>query len=220
MSVLPSLATPEYELILPSNGKTIKYRPFLVREEKILLMALESDDEHELVGAVKQIVRNCVLSDVNVDTLPMFDLEYLFLKLRSRSIGDVIKLTIKPREDAPEDCVCSRPREISINLEEVEVVKNPKHSSKIKLTKDVGVIMKYPDFKMLEEIQKLNDSRETDRLFKIILRCIKSVYEKDQVTDMMDIDPDDAIKWLESLTQKQFEKLQEFFETIQEFSIL
>ena len=147
---LPRIVVPEYSLILPSNGKEIKYRPFLVKEEKLLLIAMESDDEKEIVNATKNVIKNCVFGDINVDELPIFDIEYIFLWLRGRAKGEKIELKYK----CPS---CDSDIPLEFNIENVKVIKQEGHDKKIELTNDLGVMMKYPDMLLQAAIEKTKD---------------------------------------------------------------
>ena len=143
---LPKLNVPVYEAILPSTETVIKYRPFLVKEEKILLTAMESEDEKSISDAVKQIINNCVQGKLDVDRLPTFDIEYLFLRLRAKSVGEVVKIGLKPYPCSQNNGeLCEKTTEIEINLEEVQVIKDEKHTNKIMLSDEIGIMMSYPN---------------------------------------------------------------------------
>ena len=143
---LPKVGYPTYELELPSTGKTVKYRPFLVKEEKVLLLALESEDEKQVINAVKDLIKNCVLSRLKIDTLPSFDLEYIFLKIRAASIGEMITLTVTCLDDNETQV------EAQININEVEVTKPEGHDKKIMFEGDMGIVMQYPSMLSLIHI--------------------------------------------------------------------
>ncbi len=146
---LPKLNVPVYEAILPSTEKVIKYRPFLVKEEKLLLTAQESGEE-AVLPAVKQIIRNCVQGEIDVDSMPLFDIEYVFLRLRAKSVGEEVTLGLKPWGCPQNDGeLCKFTTEVAINLEKIECVKNEKHTSKIMLDDNIGIMMKYPDISKL-----------------------------------------------------------------------
>ena len=203
---LPKLDVPIYELTLPSTDEPISYRPFLVKEEKILLMATEGKDTKEITTAIKQILNNCILTDeIKPDKLPLFDIEYILLNLRARSMGDVIKTNYVHK-----DC---KPVELEIDVRTIEIHKNPEHTNKIELTGDVGLIMKYPDITMMNQVQNI-DTQKTDEAFNIIAKCIESVYDEENVYNKSDYTPKELKEFILNLTQEQFKKLEVFFETM------
>lgn len=213
---LPKLDVPLYELILPSTEETISYRPFLVKEEKILLMAMEGKDEKEITKAVKQIINNCVVTEgIDSEKLPLFDIEYLLLNLRSKSMGDTIK-TSYVHQDCPQAKKEERePKsiEVEIDVSSIEVTKDPTHTNKIQLTKDVGVIMKYPDVSMMDKMQK-TDITTPDSAINIITKCIESLYDEKTVYGKTDYTPKELKEFILNLTQEQFSKIEHFFATI------
>ena len=203
---LPKLDVPIYELTLPSNGETISYRPFLVKEEKILLMAVEGKDQKEMITAIKQIINNCVLTkEVSPEKLPLFDIEFLLLNLRSRSTGDVIKTRYVHK-----DC---KPVELEINVNDIEVVKDPKHTNKIQLTDTVGMKMKYPDINMMNSMQDFT-GQKTEEVFNLIAKCIDSLYDAEEVYNKTDYTPKELKEFVLGLTQEQFKKVETFFSTL------
>jgi hypothetical protein len=216
---LPKIDVPTYELVLPSNKKKIVYRPFLVKEEKILLMALAGDDNKEIVNATKQIVNNCLVSEVDIDHLTSFDVEYLFVNLRAKSIGEKVKIVVFGDENS--DCEnCKKDKMVEINLNEVEVKEFDDHSKKIEITDKIGIIMKYPTIDMIDKIHVLK-SQETkediEDYFTLIAQCIESVYNEDEIATS--IDTPDTIKllkdWVEnSLRDQHLEQINKFFETM------
>ena len=158
---LPKLGYPTYELELPSTGKTVKYRPFLVKEEKVLLMALEAKDEKQVITGVKDLIKNCVISRIKVDQLPSFDLEYLFLKIRAASIGEVITLNVTCLDDNKTEV------EVQININDVEVLKQEEHDPKIMFENNTGIIMKYPSMKQFIDREFLQKDMKTLSLIHI-----------------------------------------------------
>jgi hypothetical protein len=202
---LPKIATPTYELTVPSNKDTLKYRPFLVKEEKILLLANEADDADEMMSAVKQIINNCTFEGIDVDGLALFDLEYLFLKIRSKSVGEIVKLKL-PCDDDEETLV-----DVTVNLDDVEVDFNKEHTNQIQLTDEICLIMNYPQYEFLNTP---TTGSETAFVFKLIKRCISSIVEGDTVIERADFTDKELDEFLESLTTQHFQKLQEFFETM------
>ena len=202
---LPKIAVPEYTLKLPSNGKEIKYSPFLVKEEKILLMALESEDEKEIMDATKTVIRNCVFGEIDVERMATIGIEYFFLWLRGKSKGEQIEL----KYNCPK-CESSIP--MSIDIEAIKVTKNKDHSNKIQLTDTVGVVLKYPSLGMQVELDKIDN--EEMKIFKSILRCIDCIYDKETTYSSKDHTEDDLQEFIDSLNDKQFEKLVNFFESM------
>ena len=206
---LPSIATPTYELELPSTKKKIKYRPFLVKEEKVLLLATESDDPKEVKEAVKTIVRNCVLSRIKVEDLTTFDLEFLFLKIRAASVGEEVQMKITCLDDNETRV------DHTIDISEVEVHVPEGHDPKIKLTDSVGMIMKYPGLEEFVNLTLLGlNMDDPDEVFNTVARCIDQIYEGDEVYDDSTTTHEEKVQFVEGLTQKQFESVQKFFTTM------
>ena len=203
---LPKIEVPKYELTIPSSGKKVKFRPFLVREEKILLIAMEAEDEKQMVGAVKDIIINCVYDEINVDDMPMFDIEYIFLQLRAKSKGEVIDLSFECEK-------CKTPIETQVDLSTINVTKTEGHDTKIQLTDEVGIIMRYPSLAVQEIVTDKNKS-DTDNIFRTINHCIESIWDKESVYAAKDHTKEELTDFIESLPDKAFEKLQTFFSTI------
>jgi len=202
---LPTMNIPTYELEVPSTKKKLAYRPFLVKEEKILLMAMEEDKEAQLNRALKQVVNNCTFEKIKVDKLPLFDLEYIFLRIRAKSVGEVTKLSLLCQDDG-ETYV-----PVEIDLEEIEVEFQEGHTTKIELTEDVGIIMSYPTFEFLD----LNIAEaDVNTLFTLIGNSIHQIYEGETVHERADFNKKELKTFLESLTSEQFKKVQNFFETM------
>ena len=202
---LPVINTPTYELVVPSTKETLVYRPFLVKEEKILLMAMEEEKDAQLNRALKQVVGNCTFEKVDVSKLPLFDLEYIFLRIRAKSVGEVAKLNVL----CPDDGETYVP--IEVDLETIEVEFQEEHTNKIALTDDIGITMAYPTF---EYLNFKPDQTEVTQLFDIIGACIEQVYEGETVYEKADFSKKDLKTFLESLTTEQFMKVQNFFETM------
>jgi len=213
--MLPKIDVPVYETKLISNGKTIKYRPFLVKEQKIFLMASQSEDVKDMINAIKQVLKNCVLNDdVDIDSLPVFDLEYLFLQLRARSVNEVVNLKYTcnnpVKDDAGNEKPCGGSVSVDVNILEIEPTKNPEHDNKISLSENLGICMKYPTFEILE---KLNSKEDVDFL-SVIASCIDYIYDKENVYYAKDADPAELNEFIESMQQADVEKIQTFFETM------
>jgi hypothetical protein len=202
---LPKIAAPQYELTVPSTEETIKFRPFLVKEEKLLLLANESDENNEMINAVRQIITNCTFEKLDIETLALFDLEYVFLKIRAKSVGEVVNLKLLCEDDGETYA------DVEINLDDVNIVWNDKHTNHIELTDDVGLMMRYPQFDLID---MGGQGGETEYIFKMIKSCINQVYEGDTIHERSDFTDKDLDAFIESLTSEHFQKLQEFFETM------
>jgi len=202
---LPRIAVPKYKLIIPSSEKEVSYRPFLVKEEKILLIAMESGEEKEMIGAVKNIIENCVYDDLDVKNMPMFDIEYIFLQLRAKSKGEIVDLSF--------DCgKCKKPIPIQIDLTKIEIIRTEGHDIKIPLSGDVGVIMKYPSMEIQNIINK--DKSDVENVFSTITSCIDSIWDKESVYASKDHTKEELNDFLESLPDDSFTKIQKFFDTV------
>jgi hypothetical protein len=207
---LPSLSVPTYETALPSTGKTIKYRPFLVKEEKVLLLATESDDEKEVESAVKSILKSCILTrGVKIENLASFDLEYLFLKIRGASAGEDIKMKVTCTDDGTTTV------DVSIDVDSINVFKPEGHTNKIMLNEDVGIVMKYPGVDQFINLTLLNkDINDTSEIFELVAKCVDQVFQGEEVWEASDMKIQEVVEFLEGMTQKQFELIQNFFETM------
>jgi ribosome-associated translation inhibitor RaiA len=205
---LPKLTTPTYELEVPSTDEKIQYRPFLIKEEKILLIAMESGKNEDIVEAIKQIVSECTFNKLKISTMPMFDVEYIFLQIRAKSVGEVSKLKLLCRDDNKTYA------DVEVNLPDVTVQVDDKHTNKIELTKDMGMVMSYPTIDSFKEsgITTINASNMLD----VISACIKEIYEEkgEKVYQAKDQTKKELTEFVESLNTKQFKKIQEFFDTM------
>lgn len=199
---LPSISTPEFQTTIPSTGEKITYRPFLVKEEKILLMALEGNDTNEISDAVQKILKSCIISDVDVDKLSTFDVEYLFLQLRGKSVGEVIELTI-----THPDGECQHRTDVSVKIDDI-VLSNLDNETKIMMNDEVGVKMKYTT--MRETLNLGSDLSETETLFKLITMSIDFVFDQENVYS--DFTPQEIEDWINTLNQTQFKKIVDFFQ--------
>jgi hypothetical protein len=204
---LPRIAVPEYSLTLPSNGTEIKYRPFLVKEEKLLLIAMESEDEKEIATATKNVIKNCIYADIDVNDLPIFDVEYIFLQLRARAKGEKIEL----KYNCPK---CQSEIPVSFNINEIEVIKTEGHNTKIELSDELGVVMKYPNMSLQTEIESSKDEHQIEQLFKTIRLCIDYIYDAEKMYSNKDHTEAEMTEFLESLTDENFQKISKFFETM------
>ena len=211
---LPKISTAEYELKLPSNGKTIKYRPFLVREEKILILALESEDQKQITTAVKQVLKECVLTKgVKVDQLPSFDIEYLFLNIRGKSVGESIELMVTCGDDGKTEVP------VTVLIDDIEVSSNDEHSSDIELSDGYSVKMKYPSLSQFIETNFNQDSEDAvEKSFEMIATSIDMVYNDKDMFAASECTKKELKEWVESLTSAQFQKIEKFFETMPKLS--
>lgn len=215
--MLPKLDVPIHEVKLLSTGKVIRFRPFLVKEQKLFLMASESEEPKETVNVIRQVLRNCIIDDINVDDLPTFDLEWLFMHLRARSVEEVVDLKYKcnnvVKDEKGEDSRCTGTVNFKLNLLEVEPIKHPNHTNKIQLTENLGICLKYPSFEM---IQKYEDMNEAEIMSKVLVDCIDYLYDKEQVYYAKDNTREELEEFVDNLQQKDLEKLRDFFDTMPE----
>jgi len=205
---LPKLTTPTYELEVPSTDEKLKYRPFLVREEKILLIAMESGASEDVVQAVKSIVEECTFNKLNLGDMPMFDVEYLFLNIRAKSVGEISSLRLLCPDDS------ETYTEVEVNLSEVIVQVEKEHTNKIELTDEMGIYMKYPTIDSfattgITEVTPVN-------MLEVITTCVAQIYDKkgEEVFDAKDQTKEELIEFIEQLNTKQFAELQKFFDTM------
>ena len=207
---LPKLNVPVYEAILPSTEKVIKYRPFLVKEEKLLFTAQESGEE-AVLPAVKQIIKNCVQGELDIDNMPLFDIEYLFLRLRAKSVGEEVTLGLKPW-GCPQNNgeLCEFTTEVSVNLEEIKCVKDKKHTSKIMLDDKIGIMMKYPDISQMNVGESENDILG----MKIIKNSINMIFTEEETYERDSFTDKELDEFVDSLNTKQMDKIRNFFETM------
>ncbi len=211
---LPKIATPTYELELPSTGESINYRPFLVKEEKLLVLALETEDTKQITTAIKNVLKNCVITKgIKVDQLPTFDIEFLFLNIRGKSVGEEIEVNII----CPDDEETQVP--ITIDLDDIKVQKNDKHTNQIKLDKDLMMELKYPS---LEQFIKnnfdFNDANSMDQSFELIATCIDKIFTADEVWATADCTKKEVKDFLEQMNSAQFKLIEEFFTTMPKLS--
>ena len=206
---LPMSSTPTYTLTIPSNGKEVKYRPFLVREEKALMMAQQSEDPIVMVNTLKDVVKTCVIGEFSVEELATFDLEYIFTQLRAKSVGETVDLIF------PCDvCEDEKARvQISFDITKLQVEKSPEHQNNIQLFGDVGVVMKYPTMQVLKKLQNL-DVNNLDDLFKIVAECIDYIYQGNELFYGKEQTQEELLDFINNLTSEQFSKVQKFFETM------
>ncbi len=210
---LPTLSTPTYELEVPSTKKKIKYRPFLVKEEKILLLAMETEDEKQMANAVKTILANCIQTPrFKVDSLALFDIEYIFLNIRGKSVGETVDLQITCPDDNQTVV------DVSIDLDDIRVQKNSEHTNILKMNDDVSVVMKYPSMDLFIK-NNMNDSEsEVDDVFEIASMCIDQIVDGEEVYEASNSSKQEITDFLEGMDTKQFLMVQKFFETMPKLS--
>ena len=211
---LPKISTPTYELELPSTGKTIKFRPFLVKEEKLLVLALESDDSKEITNAIKAVLKDCIQTrGVKVDTLPTFDIEYLFLNIRGKSVGEDIEVSVLCPDDG------ETYTEVQISIDDIKVTKDKNHSNQIKVDDNLMMEMKYPS---LDQFVKSNfefsNDNQVDQSFELIASCIDKVYSADEAWTTDDFTKKEVMEFLEQMNSSQFKEIESFFSTMPKLS--
>ena len=207
---LPTIAVPEYELEIPSSKLKVKYRPFLVKEEKILLLALESEKQDNIISAIKNIIETCVYSETNVNEMPTFDLEYVFLQLRAKSKGEVIEL----KYECPK---CKTEIPANINIDDIKVTFQDKHTKKIELDTNLGVVMKYPTIELQNKITQTAEGEKTsdvENIFTMVKLCIDYIYDNENTYPLKDHTEKEVDDFINSLTDVHFQKISKFFDTM------
>ena len=208
---LPKITTAEYELKLPSSGKTIKYRPFLVKEEKILILSLESQDNKQITNAVKQVLKECVITKgVKIDQLPSFDIEYLFLNVRGKSVGETIDLLVTCGDDGETEVP------VTISIDEITISRSDDHSPDVELSDGYTVKMKYPSLSQFVDSNfgELEGKDVVDKSFDMVASSIDMVYNDEEMFSAAECTKKELKEWVESLTSAQFAKIEKFFETM------
>ena len=196
---LPEIVLPTYELEIPSSGKKIKYRPFVVKEEKLLLLALETNDEKEIETAVRELLKGCIQTRIKLEDLALFDLEYIFLNIRAVSVGEVVEMNLTCQDDGETQV------RYNLNLTDVKVSKPEGHSNKIMLSDKMGVIMKYPSFEEFVKISIIGQSPTADSVVEIMANCIDQIFDGEDVYDSSTHTDKEFVQFIEKLTNKQFE---------------
>ena len=211
---LPKIATPTYELTLPSTGKPVQYRPFLVKEEKLLVIALESEDNKQITTAIKAVLKACVLTKgIKVESLPTFDIEYLFLNIRGKSVGEEIEVNII----CPDDETTEVP--VTIDLDDIEIQRDENHTNQIKLDDSLMMEMKYPSLdQFIKSNFDFNDKNQMDQSFTLIASCIDKVYSEDEAWATADCTKKEVNEFLESMNSIQFKEIETFFTTMPKLS--
>lgn len=212
---LPKIDVPIYTVNLLSTEKPIRFRPFTVKEEKLFLMTNETDDVKAILETTKQVLNNCILDDVDIENLPMFDIENLFLNIRARSVGEVVNLKYKCnnniKNDNNEETKCNNLVELDINILEIKPIKDSNHSKKIEITDEVGMVMKYPTIKLFEKIDITSD---VDSILEMAIKCIEYIYDKENVYYAKDTSKEELMEFVESLQTRDLEKIKNFFVTM------
>ena len=207
---LPKIATPSYELELPSTGQTIRYRPFLVKEEKLLVIALESEDTKQITTAIKNVIRNCILTKgIKVESLPTFDIEYLFLNIRGKAVGEELEVNITCPDDEETQTT------VNIYLDEIKVEKVEDHTNKIKIDDTIMMEMKYPSLdQFIKNNFDFNDKSAMDQSFDLIASCIDKIFTEEEAWATADVSKKEVTDFLESMNSSQFKDIEKFFETM------
>ena len=207
---LPKINTPEYKLRVPSTDEEITYRPFLVKEEKLLLIAQETGTEDATYRAVKTIIENCCHGRIDLEKMPLFDMEYIFLNIRAKSIGEIAKLKVTCPDDNETKV------DIEVDLTKVQVEMDKTHDARIQLSEEpnIGILMSYPSIDTLGQTTTKGNKKDADKLFEMIAGSLYQIWEGEETHDAMDYSMKDKLAFLESLNHSQFEKVQKFFETM------
>lgn len=200
---LPKIASPVFTVELPSNKRKVKFRPFTVKEEKLLLMASQADDSEAVNDAIRQILNNCFVGEVDIDDLAIFDVEYLFLQLRSKSVDNIVELKMKDDEDG-------KFYDIEVDLNDAVVEFDPEHTNKIKLNEDIMIVMKYPSFDMIDKMAKVDDAD----LVEVIGASIDKVVNGEELLDLSDYSKEEITGFIESFTSKNMRDVEKFFQTL------
>lgn len=211
---LPKISTPTYELELPSTGETIQYRPFLVKEEKLLLLALESEDTKQITTAVKNVIKNCVnTKNIKVETLPTFDIEYLFLNIRAKSVSEEVEVNIICPDDGETTTT------VTIDVDEIQVQKNPEHTKDIQVDDDIMMEMRYPSLdQFIKSNFDLASENSMEQSFDLVVSCIDKIYTKEDVWSSSDVTKKELNDFLEQMNSQQFKQIEKFFETMPKLS--
>ena len=208
---LPKLNVPKYKLKLPSDGRTVSFRPFLVKEEKILLLATETGEQDEIVVAIKDIIREC--TDIkDVEKLSTFDIEYLFLQIRTKSVGESVDISVTCPDDGETEVA------VSIPLDEIKVVKTRGHKKDIKLSDEIAITMGYPSLETFVQMNFGEDVNQVDQVFEMAASCIETIADANQVYDCSNVPRKEILEFFEQLSSKQFMMIQEFFESMPKLS--
>ena len=204
---LPKLDTPTYSLVLPSTGQEIKYRPFLVKEQKLLMMAQESKEQTNISETMSNVISSCTFNNINPNQIPLFDIEYIFLKIRSKSVGETQEIRVLCPDDG------ETYGNVTLNLDEIEVQMTEGHTNEINLTDKIKIIMKYPQLKDMRGLDSI-DTVQTEQIFSIMKYCIWEVHDGDKVYNRVDISDKDIEEFIDSFDNQQVESILNFFQTM------
>ena len=202
---LPKLDTPTYSLVLPSTGQTIKYRPFLVKEQKIMMVAQESEQDNQMYQVMSDVVKSCTFNEIDTETSPIFDIEYIFLKLRSKSVGETTTVRLLCPDDKKTYA------QVEVNLEDLEVQMTENHTNVIKLTDTIKLIMKYP---LLKDMKTITNANSGEQVFSIVKHCIHEVHDGDKIYNRIDITDKDIEEFMDSMNTEQLQMVLDFFQTM------
>ena len=208
---LPKISAPTYELVLPSSGKKVKYRPFLVREEKILIMALESEDTKQITTAIKDVLSTCILSrGIKIDKLATFDIEYLFLNVRAKSVGETVEVNVTCPDDGKTQV------QMEIDIDSIKIQRDPEHTNIIKLDDILSIQMNYPSLNQFIEtnFDTNTDQSQVDQSLEVIMTCIGQVYNQDEAWEASECTKKELKDFVESMNSKQFKEVENFFSTM------
>lgn len=206
---LPMNSTPIYNLTVPSTGQEVKFRPFLIKEEKALLLAHQSEDTKVMVDSLKSVIKECIKDPIDINALATFDLEYVFTQIRAKSVGENVELFLKCDTCTDEKAVAK----VDIDLTTIEVQRSADHTNKIALFDDVGLLMKYPTVDLVKRLENL-DNANLDQIFNVVVECIDSIYTTNEVFHAKDQTKAELLEFLNNLSSEQFKKVQEFFENM------
>lgn len=209
---LPQINTPVHELKIPSTGRKVKYRPFVVREEKILLLALESENQEEVTDAIIQIIGNCIQTKIDLDSLSTFDVEYIFLNVRAKSVGEILEFSITCPDDGETQA------EVEINIDDIQVIKDKGHTDTIDLENGYFIKMKYPTMKYIMEKKPDDQKSLIDSTFEYAVECIDTIYNDEETWEAADSTKKELEEFVEQMNSKQYQKLQSFFATMPKLS--
>jgi hypothetical protein len=208
---LPLQSTPTYNLTIPSTGKTVRFRPFLIKEEKSLLIAQQSEDLMIMIDTLKSVIKDCLLDKVDVEKFATFDIEYIFTQIRAKSVGETVDLIVQCDEDHGEQNEKARVKLI-IDLSTIVVEKDPKHTNKIELFGDVGMVLRYPTIEMMKRMESAEDNLES--IFQIVADSVDYIYQGEEIFYAKETSREEVLQFLENLTSDQFAKVNEFFTTM------
>ena len=204
---LPKLDTPTYSLVLPSTGQEIKYRPFLVKEQKLLMMAQESKEQTNISETMSNVISSCTFNNINPNQIPLFDIEYIFLKIRSKSVGETQEIRVLCPDDG------ETYGNVTLNLDEIEVQMTEGHTNEINLTDKIKIIMKYPQLKDMRGLDSI-DTTQMEQIFAVMKHCVWEVHDGDKVYNRVDITDKDIEEFIDSFDNKQLESILNFFTTM------